>query len=76
MQEELLIDEIAENVFLAIVEIVVGVGGILLEDFLLELVAAANVFGAGDDLVVDSGDDLFDYRVGREIGDEKCSGNG
>ena len=60
VQEELLIDEVAQNVFFAFGKFLVGVVGILLFDFVAELIFAAIVFGTRDDLVVDARNDLFD----------------
>src|SRR5712692_4187474 len=63
LQKELLVNQIAQNVALFLGESAVGVGGILLLDFLLQLIAAADVFRAGDDLVVHPGDNLFHHGV-------------
>ena len=60
VEEELLIDEIAQNVFFAFGKLLIGVLGILLFDFVAELIFAAIVFGTRDDLVVDARNDLFD----------------
>ncbi len=66
-EQELLIDEVAEQVMDAVVE--VGLGEILLASFLQELVFGGLVLGAGDDLVVDAGDGIFDDgAVGRDGG--------
>ena len=59
-----MIDQIAQNVALLFGKNAVRIGGILLLDFLLELVALADVFRARDDLVVDPADDLFDHGIG------------
>ena len=66
-EQELLIDEVAEEVMDAIVE--VGLGEIVLASFLQELIFGGLVLGAGDDLVVDAGDGIFDDgTVGRDGG--------
>ena len=57
-EQELLIDEIAEEVADALVE--VGLGEIVLAGFLQELIFGGLVLGAGDDLVVDARDGIFD----------------
>src|SRR5208282_2598205 len=43
----------------------VGIFGVLLLDFVSELVFAALILGARDDLIVDAGNDLFDHLTGR-----------
>ena len=65
MQQELLVNQIAQNVALLLGKSAVGVGGVLLLNFLLELIAAADVFRARDNFVVYPGDDLFDHGIGR-----------
>src|SRR5258708_22375609 len=62
------VDQIAQHVLLTVGEEFVGVVGILLLDLIAELILAANVFRAGDDLVVDAHDDFFDDLSGRESG--------
>ena len=73
--KKLLVDEIAENVFLALGEGLVGILGVLLFDFVPELVFAALKLGTSDDLIVDASDDLFHHLAGglRRAG---CGGRG
>src|SRR5208282_3259353 len=65
LQQELLVNQIAQNVALLLGENAVGVGSVLLLNFLLELIAAADVFRARNDFVVYPGDNLFDHAIGR-----------
>ncbi len=60
VEQELLVDEIAENVFFTLGVELVGILGILLFHFVPKLIFAALKLRLGDDLVVDTGDDLFD----------------
>jgi hypothetical protein len=76
LQQKLLVDQVAQDVALLVCEIAIGVRGILLRDFLLQLIAAANVFRAGDDLVIYPGDNLFDHGVGwRQNGQQQRGSN-
>ena len=59
-EEELLIDEIAENIFFTFRIDPVGIARVLLLSFFFQLVFAAGELRTGDDLAVDAGDDLFD----------------
>src|ERR1022692_2102892 len=65
LQQELLVDQIAQHVALLFGENAVGVGRVLLLNFLLELIAAADVFRVRNDFVVYPGDNLFDHGIGR-----------
>ncbi len=77
-EEKLLIDEIAEEVIDAVVE--VGLGEIVLAALLEELLLGRLVLGAGDDLVVDTRDGIFDDGAvggdGRGRGDRRQSKGG
>src|SRR5208282_976907 len=64
LQQKLLVNEVAQNIFLSFGKQAIGVGGVLLLNFLLELIAAADVFRAGHDFVVHPGDDLFNHGIG------------
>jgi hypothetical protein len=61
VEQELLVDQIAENVFLALGVDGVGIFGVLLFDFVPKLVFTAVVLGLRNDLIVDAGDNLFHY---------------
>ena len=65
LQQELLVNQIAQNVALLLGENALGVSRVLLLHILLDLIAAANVFRARDDLIVYAGDNLFDHSIGR-----------
>ena len=68
LQKELLVDQVAENVALLFRDDPVGARWVLLLRFLLELVATAGVFRARNDLVINAGNNLFDYGIGRQDG--------
>ena len=65
LQQELLVNQIAQHVALLLGKSAVGVRRVLLLNLLLELIAAADVFRARDNFVVHPGDDLFDHGIGR-----------
>ncbi len=64
IKQQLLVDKIAENIFVSFRNDLVRVGGILLLRFLFQLIFAAHVFGAGNDLVVYAGYNFLDHCVG------------
>ena len=72
-QEQLLVDEVAKDILLLVGIDLVGAVGILLLGFVAELVLTAGVLGAGDDLVVDAGNDLLDHLSGRKGGQTRQS---
>ena len=72
LEQQLLIDQIAENVLLTFSIRLVGVGGILLLRLLLQLFLAALIFSTGDDLIIHPRNDLLDHSVG---GDGERHGN-
>ena len=69
----MLIDEVAQDILFLIGVNLVGIGGILLLDLVTKLIFAAIEFSAGDDLIVDAGNDLFDDLSGRERGQTRQS---
>src|ERR1035437_6094061 len=74
VEQKLLVDKIAEDVFFTIGVGFVGIFGVLLLDLVLELILAAFKLRTGDDLVVDAGNDLFDDLSG--LCDRKCGQTG
>ena len=62
LQQQLLVDQVAQQVLLAV--FLLGGGGVrfLLVHVGEQLLAGALQVGAGNDVVVDAGDDFFDYR--------------
>jgi hypothetical protein len=66
LHQQVLIDEIAQHVLLVLGETRVGLGAKLLLQLVQQLVTAALEFRAGDDVVVNAGDDLFDHRIGSQ----------
>ncbi len=60
VEEKLLVDEIAENVFFTVGVELVGIFGVLLFHFVPKLILAALKLRLRDDLVVDAGNDFFD----------------
>src|ERR1700722_4382600 len=73
-EEQLLVDQIAEDVFFAIAEDLTGVRWVLLLDFVLELIFAALVLGARNDLVINSRDNLFDNLSASKSGQAHRNG--
>src|SRR2546425_11941365 len=63
LDQKLLIDQVAQHVFILFSDNLVGVSRILLLRFLAQLLLAALELRARDDLVVDAGDDLLDDRI-------------
>src|SRR6185369_15356368 len=65
-EQELAINQAAQNVPPAMGNDIGGVSWVLLLRLVAQLFLFALVLGAGDDRVVHSGDDLLDYRVGSD----------
>ena len=63
LQQQLLVDQVAQDILLLIGENAVRITRVLLLNLLLELVAAAHVLRTRDDAVVDAGNDLLDDGV-------------
>ncbi len=59
----MLINQIAQNVLVALGDDFVGIGGVLLLRFLLQFLFAALVLRAGNNLIIDAGYNLLDYGV-------------
>ena len=70
MQQQLLIDQIAQQVLLVFLGLLFGGGGVrLLVGLVEQLLAGFAQVGPGYNAVVDARDDLFDNRVaGRSLG--------
>ena len=63
VKQQLLIDEIAQHIFLLYSEHLVRLCCILLLQLLFELLPASQVFRARDDLIVYASDDLLNYGI-------------
>src|SRR5208283_5199213 len=64
LQEQLLVNQVAQHILLLVGKCTVRIARPLLLDFLLQLVAAAHIFGTRDDLVVYPHNDFFHHCIG------------
>ena len=69
-QQQLLIDEIAQHVFILFSDNLFGVSRVLLLRLLAQLLLATLELGAGNDLVIDAGDDFLDHPVHAQGGQD------
>ena len=67
-EQQLLVDQIAQNVLVLFGDDLVGIRRVLLLRFLFQLVLAAQVLGARNDLIINAGYNLLDHRVGGQNG--------
>ena len=63
-EQQLLVDQVAQNVFVPLGDDLVGIRRVLLLRFLFQLFFAAQVFGARNNLIINAGYNLLDHRVG------------
>src|SRR5579872_1761324 len=79
IHQQVLIDEVAQHIFLLLGKFGLGLGAVFLLIFVEQLVGAALVVGAGDDVIVHARHNLFHHGVGGEQrqqyrGDEQKKG--
>ena len=64
-EQQLLVDQITQNVLVPLGDDLVGIGRVLLLGLLFQLILAAHVFAAGNNLIINAGYNFLDHRVGR-----------
>ena len=65
-EQQLLVNQVPQNIFVLLGDDLVGVARVLLLRFLFQLLFAAHVLGASYDLIINTGYNLFDDRVRRQ----------
>jgi len=68
IQQKLAIDQPAERVFLRLLAILCAPRRILVLAIVFELLLFVLIFGTGNDLIIDSGDDFLDHGIGEQSG--------